>query len=328
MIGMFGVTLIRPWHLLAVAAVFCVPATIASPASASAPMAKIAAPGFYRFMLGDFEVTALSDGTDSVDVTTVLRNVSAEKIRQGLDKWHVTGPVMFSYNAFLINTGSKLVLVDTGSGESGAPALGRMVGNLKASGYQPAQVDEVYITHMHGDHIGGLTAAGHAVFANAIVRADRKEGDYWLTRAHAAKAPPDFKDAFKAAIDTLAPYVAAGRYKPFDGGVTLAPGITAVPSHGHTPGHCSYLVESKGHRLLLIGDLIHVQAVQFDNPTATLVWDSDGKMAAAERIKDFKAAASQGILLGAAHVSFPGLGYVAPNGAGFEWLPLRYQQLQ
>jgi glyoxylase-like metal-dependent hydrolase (beta-lactamase superfamily II) len=325
---MLATFLVRPWCALAIAAMLGSPAFLASPGLASAPMAKIAAPGYYRIMLGDFEVTVLSDGTDSLDISTVLQNVSAKEIQQGLEKWHMTGQVDFSYNEFLINTGTHLVLVDTGSGAPAGPALGRMVENLKASGYRPEQVDEIYITHMHGDHVGGLTAAGHAVFPYAIVRADRKESEYWLNPGNAAMASPDMKDAFKAAADALAPYVATGRYKPFDGAGVLIPGISAVPSHGHTPGHTSYLVESKGHKLLLIGDLIHVQAVQFDYPTATLPWDTDSKAAAAERVKNFNDAAKQGILLGGAHLSFPGLGYVAVNGMGFQWLPLTYKQLQ
>ena len=320
--------LVRPSWLLALAAMLALPGMAPQPALAAAPMAGIAAPGFYRFSLGDFEVTALSDGTDTADVSKLLRNVSAEKVSQGLAKWHMTGGADFSYNAYLINTGKALVLIDTGSGVSAAPVLGRLTANLRASGYRPEQVDEIYITHMHADHVGGLTAAGQAVFPNATVRADRKESEYWLNAANAETVAADMKPAFKQAADDLAPYIASGHFKPFDGAGPLVPGVSAVPSHGHTPGHSSYLVESRGQKLLLIGDLIHVAGVQFENPGATVPWDTDSKAAAAERMKDFTAAARDGLLVGAAHVSFPGLGYLAQSGAGFEWLPLAYKQFR
>jgi glyoxylase-like metal-dependent hydrolase (beta-lactamase superfamily II) len=147
-------------------------------AEASAPLQKSEAPGYYRMMLGDFEVTALSDGTLSMHVADLLTHITPKEINDGLARSFQKDPVDTSVNGFLINTGKKLVLIDTGAGMLFGPTLGKLVANLKASGYLPEQVDEIYITHMHGDHVGGLSADGKMVFPNAVVRASQNEADY------------------------------------------------------------------------------------------------------------------------------------------------------
>ena len=299
----------------------------AAPSLAAAPMAKTNAPGFYRIMLGDFEVTVINDGTVDLPVDTLLQNISKEKVVQTLDKRYLKSPLETTDDAFLINTGTKLVLIDSGAGTLFGPTLGKLVANIKASGYQPEQVDEIYVTHMHPDHIGGLSADGKAVFPNAVVRADKKESDFWLSDANAAKAPDQMKGFFQGAKAMLTPYVSAGKFKPFEGTTDLVPGIKAAPSAGHTPGHTTYIVESKGQKLVLVGDLIHVAAVQFPEPSVVIGFDTDSKSAEAERQKEFAAAAKGGYLLGAAHLSFPGLGHLAPEGKGYEWIPVNFTQL-
>src|SRR5439155_8535354 len=141
------------------------------------------------------------------------------------------------------------------------PQAGSIVANLKAAGYQPEQIDEICITHMHGDHIGGLSSDGKAVFPNAIVRADQHDADYWLSEANAAKAPKEMAGFFKMATASFKPYIDVGKFKPFDGDTPLVPGVKAVAAHGHTPGHSLYVVESKGQKLVLWGDLMHFAAV-------------------------------------------------------------------
>src|SRR5579859_5104455 len=141
---------------------FAVAALSSAPVSAAAPMAKTNAPGFYRIMLGDFEVTALNDGTTELPWDHIL-TAPPEQTDQTLAKSYLKSPLETSFNGFLVNTGSKLVLIDTGAGTLFAPTLNKLAANLKASGYQPEQVDEIYITHMHADHIGGLVSDGKAV---------------------------------------------------------------------------------------------------------------------------------------------------------------------
>ncbi len=293
-------------------------------AHAEAPLAKAQAPGWYRMALGSFEVTALSDGTVTLPVDKLLTNIKPATIEQLLARSYLKAPVETSVNGYLINTGSKLVLVDTGAAGLFGPTLGKLVANLKASGYQPEQVDEIYITHMHPDHVGGLVADGKAVFTKAVVRADAREGDFWLSTANMDKAPADGKGFFQGAMASLKPYVDSGKLKPFDGETELVPGIRAVPARGHTPGHTLYVVESLGQKLVLWGDLMHVAAVQFALPATTIQFDVDSKAAAPQRQKNYADAARNGYYVGVAHVSFPGIGKLRADGKGYQWLPANY----
>jgi glyoxylase-like metal-dependent hydrolase (beta-lactamase superfamily II) len=293
---------------------------------AAAPMAKTQAPGFYRMMLGDFEVTAISDGTVKLPVKDLLINIKPAQVDAALSGAKLSYPLETSVNAYLINTGSKLVLIDTGAAGLFGPTLGNMLANLKASGYSPDQVDEIYITHMHPDHVGGLLTDGAMAFPNAIVLLDKADADFWLSEANMKAAPKDSQGFFKGAMTSLKPYVDAGKLKTFEGNVELIPGVRTVASHGHTPGHALYMVESKGQKLMLWGDLMHVAAVQFANPAVTIKFDTDTKNAAKERAKAYADAAKNGYLVGIAHVSFPGIGYVQKNagGKGYRWVPVNY----
>ncbi len=300
---------------------------LAGTALAAAPQLKAQAPGYYRMMVGDIEVTALNDGTFPMDVDKLLQGIKPEQTDKALARAFLKSPVEASVNGFLVNTGSKLVLIDTGAGTFFGPTLGRLAASLAASGYKPEQVDEIYITHMHGDHIGGLIADGKRVFTNAVVRAAQAEGDYWLSQAHMDAAPADKKDGFKSAMSAINPYVTAGKFKPFIGDMELVPGIRAMGTAGHTPGHTVYIVESKGEKLLLWGDLMHVAAVQFPDPAVTIGFDTDSATAKAQRIKVFADAATRGYLVGGAHLSFPGLGHLRKAGSGYEFVPVNYTAL-
>jgi len=291
---------------------------------AAAPQQKTQAPGFYRMMLGDIEITALSDGTVELPVDKLLTRTTADKVNKTLAANYLKAPLETSVNGFLINTGSKLVLVDAGAAGLFGPTLGRLAANLKAAGYQPEQVDEIYITHMHPDHVGGLAQDGKAAFPNAVVRADKHDADFWLSDANYEKAPKDSKGFFEGARGAFAPYVAAGRFKTFDGDTDLVPGVKARASRGHTAGHSVFVVESQGKKLLLWGDLMHVAAVQFPDPSVTIQFDTDSPAAAVQRKKLFAEAAKQGYLIGGAHLPFPGLGHLKAEGKGYRFVPVNY----
>jgi len=296
----------------------------ASLAQATAPMVKTQAPGFYRMMLGDFEVTALSDGTVMLPVNQLLSNTTPTRVDHALARSGLASPLETSVNGYLINTGDKLVLVDAGAAGLFGPTLGKLVDNLKAAGYQPEQVDEIYLTHLHPDHVGGLAGKGAMVFPNAVVRADRADADFWLSETNLDKAKKDDKPFFEGARASLQPYIAAQRFRPFEGRTALAAGITALPRHGHTAGHSTYLVESRGQKLVLWGDLMHVAAVQFDHPAVTIAFDTNSRAAATQRKRAFADAATNGYLAAGAHLSFPGIGRVRPSGRGYVWLPVNY----
>ena len=297
-------------------------------AHAGAAMVKTPSPGYYRLMLGDFEVTALLDGAIDLQPTKLLTHTTPAQVNKLLARSFEKEPLPTSVNAYLINTGSKLVLVDAGTGGLFGPALGGLVNQIKASGYQPEQIDEIYITHLHADHVGGLMAGDKMAFANAVVRADQHDVDFWLDPANAEKAPADMKDFFKMAAASLNPYVAAGKFKAFDGDTELVPGVKAVAARGHTAGHSIYVIESKGQKLVLWGDLMHVAAVQFPQPQVTIAFDTDSKAAAAQRKKAYAEAAKQGYLVGAAHLPFPGLGHLRSEGKGYAFVPVAYAPLK
>lgn len=291
---------------------------------AAAPFTKEAAPGFYRIMVGDFEVTALSDGTVALPVDKLLTRTTPEQVKKTLARSYLQSPLETSVNGYLINTGEKLVLIDTGAAGLFGPTLGKLAANLKAAGYQPEQVDEVYITHMHPDHVGGLLAGDKPAFPNAVVRADKRDADYWLSQANMDKAPADSKGFFQGAMGALNPYVSAGKFKPFDGDTELVPGIKAKATYGHTPGHTIFVAESKGQKMVFWGDLMHVAAVQFENPSITIQFDTDSRPAAAQRRKAYTEAAAQGYLVAGAHISFPGIGRLRSQGNGYVWIPVNY----
>lgn len=298
---------------LLIASCICVGCAVPGPLLADAPMIKSDSPGFFRLMVGDCEVTVLSDGKNLLAATKLLQGDTA-RIADALKSNFLGEQVETSHNSFLVNTGDKLVLVDAGAGTLLGPHTGKLLGNLVAAGYRPEQVDEVYLTHMHADHIGGLMSGNQRAFPNAVVRADTRDVDYWLSKENMQAAPAAAKRFFEAAVASLSPYMTAGKIKTFAGGADLIPGIRAQPAYGHTPGHTMYEVESKGEKLLLWGDIVHVAAVQFVDPAVTIGYDVDSAEAEQEHWRVFDDAAKDRYLIGGAHLPFPGLGHVRNNG--------------
>jgi glyoxylase-like metal-dependent hydrolase (beta-lactamase superfamily II) len=305
----------------AIAACTTVP-TIADPGT-PAPQTK-QNPGHYRVMVGDFEVTALSDGTLAFDTDKWLTNAKPAFVKKALARFYLQAPPESSVNAFLVNTGSKLVLVDTGSGALFGPALGKILLNMEAAGYKPEQVDEIYITHLHADHAGGLMSGDKMAFPNAVVRADKHDSDFWLSDENLKNSSEGMKMFFEGARASLTPYIKVEKFKPFEGDTDLVPGVKALAMHGHTPGHTFYVAESKGQKIVFWGDLVHVEAVQLADPSVTVVFDVDSKAAAAQRKKALAGLAKQGTLIGAAHIAFPGIGRLRKDGKGYAWVPVNY----
>lgn len=294
------------------------------PAHAAAPQVLTQGPGFYRMMLGSYEVTALLDGTHDFPIDTVMTHVSQHEIDQDLASDDLSQPVQGSINAYLVNTGSQLILIDTGAGVLYGDCCGRLLANLRAAGYRPEQVDMVLLTHMHKDHVGGLNLNAKPAFPNAVVRASRREADYWLDARNKSTAPAFLSSFFDAAAQSVAPYIATGRFQPYDGDAVLAPGIHALAAPGHTPGHTAYVVQSGNQTLLVWGDVIHVASIQLRNPAVSVEYDSDASAAQQTRHELLDLAAQHHYLIGAAHIAFPGLGHVRREGEGYRWVPLNY----
>lgn len=308
-----------PQRLLSTTLALALGVAVAGTALAAAPQLKGQAPGWYRLQLGDFEITALSDGTIDLPVDQLLKQPPANTLR-ALQHAYLGVPLETSVNAYLVNTGAKLVLVDTGTAGLFGPSAGRVLANLKASGYTPEQVDEIVITHMHGDHIGGASSTD---YPNATLRLDKRDSDFWLAPEQVAKAG----DGGKAIAALVKGFADTGRFKPFDGnpaGVEVVPGVKAFPAYGHTPGHSNYVAESRGQKIMFWGDLMHVAAVQFPHPEVTVQFDSDPKQARPARQAAYAAAAKAGYYVAVTHVSFPGIGRLRVDGKGYDWLPVNY----
>jgi glyoxylase-like metal-dependent hydrolase (beta-lactamase superfamily II) len=295
---------------------------------AAAPQVRTQAPGFHRMMIGDFEVTVLSDGTVPQTVSEVATGTTPGRVKELLARDHLEDPVEVSINAFLINTGTTLVLVETGVGGLFGPGVGgQLQQSLQAAGYRPEQIDVVLLTHIHSDHSGGLMAKAGRAFPNAVLQVHAKEAAFWLGRDAREKGPVDPK-FFEEARAMVGPYQDAGKLKTFGDGDAIVPGIRAMPTPGHTPGHSAYVVESRGQRLLLWGDLMHFGSVQLREPAVTVAYDVDARAASAQRARAFTEAAKRGDLVGLAHMPFPGLGRLSVEGRGYRWIPLNYSSGQ
>ncbi|WHO75427.1 MBL fold metallo-hydrolase [Rhizobium sp. BT03] len=307
---------------LLIASCLCIGCAMPGPLFADAPMVKSEAPEFRRLMVGDYEVTVLSDGKNPLAAMKLLQG-NPSRIADALKSGFLGEQVETSHNSFLINTGEKLVLVDAGAGTLLGPHTGKLLNNLRASGYRPEQVDEVYLTHMHTDHIGGLMSGNERTFPNAVVRADRRDTDYWLSEENMRAAPAEAKRFFDAATTSLSAYMKVGKLDTFEGSADLTPGIRARPAYGHTPGHTMYEVESRGEKLLVWGDIVHVASVQFADPTVTIGYDVDQVAAEQEHLRVFDDAARNRYMIGGAHLPFPGLGHVHDNGdRTYAYVPL------
>lgn len=299
-------------------------------ASAQAPAKKTTqVPGFYRMAFGETEVNALYDGYVAID-NKLLKGATATDIQEMLAKMFIESNkgVQTAVNAYLINTGINLILIDTGAAKCFGPTLGGIAENIRAAGYDMAQIDTIFLTHLHGDHACGLaTVEGKAAFPNATVHVAKEEAAYWLNKEVADKAPKEAQAFFKMARDAVAPYEASGKLKIFGAGDALLPGILSVPTPGHTPGHGGYLFTSGEQQLLVWGDIVHSHAVQFARPEVSIEFDVDSKRAIESRKKTFAEAAKKKLWIAGAHLPFPGIGHVRAEKKGYAWVPLEYAPL-
>jgi glyoxylase-like metal-dependent hydrolase (beta-lactamase superfamily II) len=280
--------------------------------------------GFYRLKVGRVEVTALSDGTLTWDALGQLTNISPDAARRLLDESFLTSPIVGSVNAYLIQLAGRLILVDAGTGDALGPILFKLPDSLKTIGYTPDQITDILVTHIHPDHTGGLAAGGKRVFPNATVRVNKRELEYWTDHAAMVAAEEPTKSFFASVESTLGPYLASGHVKTFDGETQLFPGLRAVPSYGHTPGQVAYHLEDGAERMTFWGDIVHVPAIQFSNPDATIKFDVDSKAAARQRKQEFEDAARSRTLVAMPHMPFPGAGHVAKEGDHYRWIPIPY----
>lgn len=287
-------------------------------------------PGYYRYQVGDVVVTALYDGYSNIP-TSLLMGIEAKDIQTLLAKmFQEEGKegVQTAVNAYLVKINNELVLIDSGAAKCFGPTMGNIVDNIRAAGYRPENVNTVLLTHMHPDHICGLiTADGKAVFPNASVVVSQDEKDFWLNPKIASVASDEHKPFFKMAQDSVAPYMTRNALHTFKNGENVIPGIDALDTPGHTPGHTSFMLKSAGKEMLIWGDIVHAHAVQFANPEVSIEFDTDNKKAVETRKAIFEKAAKEKWLVAGAHLSFPGIGHVRHDAQGYAWVPVEYAPL-
>jgi glyoxylase-like metal-dependent hydrolase (beta-lactamase superfamily II) len=298
-------------------------------ALAAAPQHHDQVPGFYRLKVGDLEVTALFDGFGVFDQHWL--NGTKATMDGVVNALHEDTHMLDDGDTgFLVNTGKQLILVDAGSGAwYGGGALGHLVGNLRHAGYTPEEVDIVLVTHLHSDHVGGLTTQdGRRVFPNADVYVAKAESDFWLSPELAAKAPKDAQPFFQSAQAIAAPYIKAGKWHTFTGSEPIVDGMQLVPLPGHTPGHTGYEFSSQGAKILFWGDTIHAQNAQLRQPEVTVVFDIDPTVAAATRNQLLPKLAREDVVIAGPHMLFPGLGRLHKEGNGYNWTPVAFTDQQ
>lgn len=283
------------------------------------------APSFFRTHVGRFEVTALLDGTHPFPASTVAVDARPGEVERLLADQFLPAPFEGMINAFLVNLGDRLVLIDTGAGDLYGKEGGGLVGVLAAAGYSTDQIDDIYITHLHEDHAGGLLRGGKPVFPKAIVHVSQADFDFWTNDSNKASVSPLLQPFFPAIQKVLKPYISAGRVKPFAPDAEFGSGLSAISAPGHTPGHSFFRLQDASATMLFWGDTVHMAPVQFPEPDIAIKYDWNVPEAIAARKAILAEAADKGWLVAAAHISFPGIGHVTklPHGA-YQWLPVNY----
>ncbi|EKK5221181.1 MBL fold metallo-hydrolase [Cronobacter sakazakii] len=292
--------------------------------AAPLPVNSAQAPGYYRMMLGDWQITAVSDGTVTIPADKLLTRITPDALKTRLADDALTPQVETSINAYVINTGDKLILVDSGAGALLGNNGGHLPENLRAAGIDPSQIDTVLLTHIHADHSGGVQRDGKPVFPNAIVRVDQRDLDFWLNPAHEKEVEASQLHTFAESEQSLRPVISAGKMKAFHAPAQIMPDIEALPAPGHTPGSVIYKVTRGGETLLLWGDIIHVKAVQMPQPQVAIHFDVNQDEAVAMREKTLKMAAQSNAWVASAHIAFPGIGKIKAQGDGYRWVPVNY----
>ena len=278
--------------------------------------------GYYHFQIGSVPVIALSDGT--MKLNTSLLNAPEDKVAQLLKHAYAKNPIDTSVNAYLILLGQKRVLIDAGTGPHYGPTLGKLPISLRNAGFKPEDITDICITHMHLDHIGGMTKDKKRVFPNATIHIEKQEFEFWTSQSEKEKAPKALQQRFTKATQVLMPYKEANKVALFDGKKQLFDGLTAIPMRGHTPGHSFYQLQSDQDKLMFWGDIMHVAPVQFSKPDITIKFDINPKAAAPKRIEAFLDAAKTGFKVAPTHLSFPGVGQIRQDGDHYHWYPILY----
>lgn len=279
-------------------------------------------PAWRRFTVGKWHVTALADGTTTVDISQVVLARTPDELTSLLEAATLANPVAISINAYVLDDGTHCLLIDTGAGELMGASAGQLLASLTQAGYQPEQIQAVLLTHIHGDHLGGLLRGEKLAFPKADVYVNTLDAAYWLSEVNQQQAPAARQRSFANARRKVLPHQQAGRLRPFSASGELLPGIGTLAQPGHTPGHTYYTLVGTDPQLVFCADLAHLLTLQLADPTLALFYDVHPQQAVNSRQRFLSEASTAGYWLAAAHAPFPGIGQVIAAKTGYRWQPL------
>ncbi len=311
-------TVLTRRHLIGGAGAASASLALGVPAFAGMEPAGKQVPSFYRSKLGDFEITVVSDGARAIPLPPrFVLNVSNDELLKAAEAAYMPkGTVFAPFNPMVVNTGSKLVLIDTGYGPI-APTVGLLPQSLRAAGIDPKSIDIVLISHLHGDHINGIkNPDGSLAFPNAEIKVPAEDWSFWMSDENMAKAPKGF---FKASFGFNRKIFGdiKTRVTIYQWGSEVAPGITAVETAGHTPGHTSFVIASGSSKLFFQADVSNVPDLFLTNPEWQIMFDSEPEKAVATRKRVYDMCAAEKMFIAGYHFPFPGLGWVEKAGSGY-----------
>jgi glyoxylase-like metal-dependent hydrolase (beta-lactamase superfamily II) len=295
------------------------------PAHAAAPAAGKQAPGFYRYKVGDIEVTVVTDGVVRAKLAdTFVTNVKVDEVKAALAAAHMsTETFNNTFTPVVLNTGGKLVLIDTGVGEAGFNATkgtaGQFQNNLAAAGLKPESIDTVVISHYHGDHMNGLLKAdGSLTYANAEILVPANEHKFWMDDGEMARAPKGRQEElFKNNRRVFQSAEVAKRLRTYDWEKDVVPGVKAVGTPGHTPGHTSFVVSSGDGKVFVQSDVTHVPYLFVRHPGWHAFYDQDATMAEATRRKVYDMLVADKMMVQGFHYPFPAHAYIEKTADGY-----------